>query len=73
MLGKWPFRNKLSEMSAWATGPGSGESWFEPRRGNEARPRPRSCRASPVRGVCEELNYSSPMHLNVGCTPMRFN
>ena len=31
---------------------GSGESWFEPRRGNEARQRLRSCRASPICGVC---------------------
>jgi hypothetical protein len=34
---------------------GSGESCFEPSRGNEARQRLSCCRASPICGVCEFL------------------
>jgi hypothetical protein len=37
---------------------GSGESWFEPRRGNEARQRLTRWRASPFRGVRELLTMS---------------
>ena len=35
------------------TNSGSGQSWFEPSRGNEARQRLSRCRASPICGVCE--------------------
>ena len=46
--------------SCWNSGrfcgpSGSGESWFEPRRGNEARQRLPDCRASRICGVCESL------------------
>jgi hypothetical protein len=34
MLVKWPCPNRLSGKLAPAGGSGSGESWFEPRRGN---------------------------------------
>jgi hypothetical protein len=52
MLGKWPFPNKLSEMSAWAIGLWIRRVLVRAQEGQlKARHRSIRCRACPIYGT----------------------